>query len=300
MSYEYIESPNKSDRKGNQVKGLIAHFTAGGEMNGTVRYMCNKVRVPKAQQGKTGPGYVTVNGITYYDSRSSAHYVTGREGRTVMLVPENMSAWHSGSSNTKPTLNGRGNLNLWTIGHEICNWGPLRKDGDKFFTNAGNWSSPYTGPEPVSVPREMPKELSAGYKLGDGTLAFPEHIIEWWEPYTDEQVKATIALWKEIVNRYNLQIKDIAGHEDVDPTRKCDPGAAFPWDDILKEVFPALAETKKSDLLYPSPKETPEVIDDVSGVESPMEVSMAERMFNDDRGKAKKGICASLLSLILK
>jgi len=300
MSYEFIESPNQSGRKGNQVAGLIAHFTAGGEMNGTVRYMCNKVRVPKAQQGKTGPGYVTINGITYYNARASAHYITGRDGRTVMLVPENMSAWHAGSNNTKPTLNGRGNLNLWTIGHEICNWGPLRKVGDKFFTNAANWSHPYVGPEPVSVPRTMPKELSAGYKLGDGALAFPEHTIEWWEPYTEEQIKATITLWTEIVNRYNLHVKDIAGHEDVDPTRKCDPGAAFSWDDILGEVFKSPSEPKKSDLLYPSAKEIDSVAIDTADIESSVEVDMAERMFDDNRAKPKKGICSSLLSLLLK
>jgi len=245
MTYEYIPSPNKSDREGHQVSGLIAHFTAGGSLNSTVRYMCNLIKAPDSVTS----GVVINNGVKYYDAQASCHYMTGREGKTVRLVPDNEAAWHAGSKTTKPELNGKRSLNLWTIGHEICNWGGLLKRGDKFYCWPSNWTKEYKGPNPVCVLRKCPPALSDPfYRVGgkdDGSLLFAEGIIEYWEPYTDEQIKAVIKLWKEIIERYDISREWIAGHEAVDPTRKIDPGPAFPWDDIFAELYPPNIDKKK-------------------------------------------------------
>jgi N-acetyl-anhydromuramyl-L-alanine amidase AmpD len=255
MTYEYIESPNKSSRKGHQVGGIIGHFTAWGEMNGTIRYMCNKIKAPT----NLNRGVIVVNGVKYYNAKAAAHYMTGRTGRTVMLVPENEAAWHAGSRTTKPQLNGKGSLNLWTIGHEICNWGGLRKAGDKFFCWPNNWTYEYKGPAPVHCPKRYNIALTDdSYRLQDGRLAFEEGNIEYWEPYTEEAIKATIKLWGEIIDRYQISQEWIAGHEHVDPNRKIDPGPVFPWKRIVDELYPPQRpEVDTPDLLFTIPEGEP-------------------------------------------
>jgi N-acetyl-anhydromuramyl-L-alanine amidase AmpD len=288
MPYEFIESPNCSGRNGNQVSGLIAHFTAAGSMNDTVRYMCNKIRAP---EGKSGKGFIIINGITYYDAKAAAHYITDRDGRTVQLVRENMAAWHAGSSTTKPKLNGKGNLNLWTIGHEICNWGALRKDGEKYYCWPNNWTQPYTGPEPIYFLKDC-KEVASAYLFKDGRKVFPTGMIEYWEPYTEEQIISIITLWSEIVTRYGITREWIAGHDAVDPTRKIDPGPMFPWDEIFDEIY---KDKQKSDMLHPDlPKQTSDIVKHQT-----LEDQLAIRQFNDDRSK-ECGVLNTLTKIFLK
>lgn len=296
--YEYLPSPNQSSRKGHQVGGIIAHFTAGGSVGGTARYMCNKIRVPKSLQGRTGKGFVVYDDITYYNARAAAHYITGRPDeerkvRTIRLVSENRSAWHAGSATTKPKLNDKGSLNLWTLGHEICNWGGLRKEGDRFYCWPNNWTKEYTGPDPVYVSRVV-GTVAEGYIRADGSPAFPNNLIEWWEPYQSETIEAVITLWKEIVGRYDITREWIVGHEDVDPTRKIDPGPAFPWEKVLDAVFPK-KKKEKSDLLYAE-----EPSEDITSGELGVEVATAEKYLEDDRSITKQGIYGSLLNMFFE
>lgn len=241
MTYQFCESPNKSSRQGNSVLGLIAHFTAGGNFDDTVRYLCNRAKAP---QGTTS-GIVVVDGQKYYDAKAAAHYVTSRpEGperkvRTVQLVKEEEAAWHAGSKTTTPALNGKKNVNLWSIGHEICNWGGLRKVGDRFYCWPGNWSYEYRGPTPVKIPKMydfIKKDKS--YTDKDGKAIFPDGVIEWWEPYQEETIQAVTALWKDVIARNSIAREWITGHETVDPARKTDPGPAFPWERILAAIYP--------------------------------------------------------------
>ena len=276
MIYEYIASPNKSSRKGNQVSGIIAHFTAGGSLNSTVRYMCNKI----------------INEATGepYNAQASSHYITGRDGTTISLVKESMAAWHAGSRTTKPKLKGKGSLNLWTIGHEICNWGGLLKRGDEFFCWPNNWTKRYEGPTPSYVLRKCdPAVHDKFYRAGgqnDGKLLFPKGIIEYWEPYTEEQIKAVITLWKELVERYEIGHEWIAGHEKVDPTRKIDPGPAFPWVEILDAVYPA-PRLMDDDLV-------PELLRPIDS-EGIYELSLQAK-----ESRKEIGICSRIISSILK
>ncbi len=50
-----------------------------------------------------------------------------------------------------------------------------------------------------------------------------------WEPYSEAQIAAVIALVGDIVRRYRLPPTAIVGHADIAPERKIDPGPAFPW-----------------------------------------------------------------------
>lgn len=47
--------------------------------------------------------------------------------------------------------------------------------------------------------------------------------------YTNKQIRALVALLKELVCRYKIRKENIIGHSDIAPTRKPDPGAGFPW-----------------------------------------------------------------------
>ena len=49
------------------------------------------------------------------------------------------------------------------------------------------------------------------------------------EPYPKQQIDSLIKLSKEIIHRYRIKPHNIIGHSDSAPTRKPDPGQAFPW-----------------------------------------------------------------------
>lgn len=53
--------------------------------------------------------------------------------------------------------------------------------------------------------------------------------------YPEVQMKAVIALSKEIVNRYNIAPFCVVGHSDISPGRKIDPGPHFSWVALHKE-----------------------------------------------------------------
>lgn len=48
-------------------------------------------------------------------------------------------------------------------------------------------------------------------------------------PYPDAQVKAVIALVRDIAQRLGIRPERILGHSDIAPARKSDPGEYFPW-----------------------------------------------------------------------
>ncbi len=48
-------------------------------------------------------------------------------------------------------------------------------------------------------------------------------------PYHDAQILAVIKLAKEIIDRHDIQARNIVGHSDIAPERKEDPGEHFPW-----------------------------------------------------------------------
>jgi N-acetyl-anhydromuramyl-L-alanine amidase AmpD len=217
-------SPNCEGRGGKDVIGIILHFTAGGDSEGTVRWFMNP------------------------DANVSAHYVVSRSGKIIRMVREEMSAWHAGSSTTVPKLNGVKGLNQKTIGIEICNWGWLLKAEeraivtvnnktyerqiDQFYTRLRKWTYPFKGS--VAHHKVTSKVLTKGknpFPLGD--------TCYHWETFHEDQLAAVVWLIKDILTRYpNITREWIARHQDVDPTRKLDTGPAFPLNNILDEVFP--------------------------------------------------------------
>jgi N-acetylmuramoyl-L-alanine amidase len=185
---DWRPSPHHSSRRGRRVAAIVYHYTAGPTQAGTVSWFQNP------------------------QSRVSAHYVIGRNGRIVQMVRLNRAAWHAGRS----ILAGRRGVNRFSIGIEIVNWGQLRRRGQRyrrrgvrrrcahpFCTRTGRR---YTGQAPIRARGR------------------------YWEPYTQAQYRSLIRLTRYLVARYPT-ITHITGHEDIalPRGRKTDPGGAFDW-----------------------------------------------------------------------
>jgi len=123
LSIEFIESPNQSLRRGQEINLLVIHYTASGDLESTVRWFENPT------------------------ANASAHYVIGVDGKIVQMVEEEKKAWHAGKSKWK----GQENCNNFSIGIELVNWGILKKKGGQYLCWPKGYTAPYSGPEPVKA-----------------------------------------------------------------------------------------------------------------------------------------------------
>lgn len=70
----WTPSPNHSPRRATEITAIIYHYTASGAQADTVKYFQDRA------------------------SKVSAHYVLGRDGKVVQMVPLDQAAWHAGVS----------------------------------------------------------------------------------------------------------------------------------------------------------------------------------------------------------
>lgn len=140
------------------------------------------------------------------DYEVSAHLVVGRDGSITQLVPFDTVAWHAGTSRWK----GRSGYNKYSIGIEIDNAGCLTKTVD------GKYSSWFN------------KKYAAADVIE--AVHRNETTSRFWHRYTEKQVNAVIELCQILAKTYH--IKEILGHEEINPTGKQDPGPAFPLDKL--------------------------------------------------------------------
>lgn len=165
-------------------------------------------------------------------AKASAHLVIGKDGKVIQLVPFNVVAWHAGESSWR---NARGEtlvgLNRHSIGIELDNPGRVVRQG-------GKWRS-----------------LSLGTMYTDSQVVEATHKHEsnpsGWVVYPAAQLETARELSALLVQHYSL--KDVLGHEDIAPSRKADPGPAFPMASFRGQIFgrqvddppdyPALATT---------------------------------------------------------
>lgn len=128
---------------------------------------------------------------------ASAHIVIDRDGSVFQCRPFNMTAGHAGVSRWVDRTSGveYKNLNSNTIGIELAN------GGDTYPTKFSKLSP-----------------VKAKHKNGG-----PERE---WEAYTPEQLAAAEEVCQAIYRRYHID--DVLGHDEIAPSRKTDPGPAFP------------------------------------------------------------------------
>lgn len=201
-----ILSPNKHTGRLPQwpVSGLVIHFTAAGSGKATADYF-SKVEVSWKEGGVTKTAKVS----------ASAHLVIDRPGTTYLCVPFTDRAWHAGPATLWKGKKTPTNVNNFTIGIELANWGPLTKQADGTFRTYNNRK--YIGVTPF----ESVKDGKATY----------------WEPYTEEMLTELVKVTKTIIKEFPaIGREDITGHEHIQGN-KSDPGPAFPWTSYLDAVF---------------------------------------------------------------
>lgn len=158
---------------------------------------------------------------------------------------------------------GMSSINYWRqLGNGVCAHLVIERDGtvrqcrpfNRTCGHAGRsrWTDPNTGKSYSGL-----NSCSIGIELANGGSSYPTKfsslppvrarhknggpLIEW-ERYTKEQLEACVEVSKALVKRYNLD--DVVGHDDIAPTRKTDPGPAFPMGD-LREACGLPREVKR-------------------------------------------------------
>ena len=186
-------SPNTPGRfQSGSPDTIVIHFTAGSSLASSV------------------------NVLTNADSGVSAHFVVGRNGDIVQMLPTNKIAWHAGESHYE----GRSGLNQYSIGIELDNAGQLKARGDGTFES---WFGEIFGENEVLAAQHA-NQQSIGY----------------WHKYTEVQIARTLSICKTLSSYYD--ISTVVGHEEIAPARKVDPGPAFPL-----QKFKALVLQSESD-----------------------------------------------------
>lgn len=186
-------SPNTPGRfQSGSPDTIVIHFTAGSSLASSV------------------------NVLTNADSGVSAHFVVGRNGDIVQMLPTNKIAWHAGESHYE----GRSGLNQYSIGIELDNAGQLKARGDGTYES---WFGEVYGENEVLAAQHA-NQQSIGY----------------WHKYTDVQIARTLSICKVLCSYYD--ISTVVGHEEIAPARKVDPGPAFPL-----QKFKALVLQSESD-----------------------------------------------------
>ncbi len=151
----------------------------------------------------------SIEGWQEKDDGVLAHLVIDRDGTIYQCRPFNRTCGHAGDSewtdpNTGTTYY---DLNSCSIGIELANAADMKRDPDVY--------PDYLMGELAGKP--IPRFLAAHKNGGPETE---------WEVYPPAQVAACEAVSKALVARYNLD--DIAGHDDIAPDRKVDPGPCYP------------------------------------------------------------------------
>lgn len=80
---------------------------------------------------------------------------------------------------------------------------------------------------------------SIGIELSNQTLG--------QTPYNEPQIEKLIHFLKKLIRKYNIEPQNIVGHSDIAPTRKPDPGLAFPWKKLARNGIGLWYEPKNAD-----------------------------------------------------
>ena len=142
--------------------------------------------------------------------QASAHLVIGRDGSLYQLLPFDTIGWHAGIS----SYAGRDSWNNYSIGIELDNAGNLTKTGHQYVAWFGG---KYSGDDVMAAVHR--NELTPRY----------------WHVYTQIQIAMCEMICRTLIEKY--AISQIVGHEEISPTRKIDPGPAFPLDKFREKLL---------------------------------------------------------------
>jgi len=165
----------------------------------------------------------------------SVPFVLARSGGIYNLFPSSKWSYHLG----KGAFGGNGTRSKASVGIEISNIGPLRRDGDVLLTA-------YSKPDRKDV-----------YCTAEQKDAFVEAPFRGWDcfaTYTDAQYESLITLLRYLTARWKIPrkflpvskrfvaseeaatFKGIVSHVNFRATGKTDIGPAFDWDRVISGV----------------------------------------------------------------
>lgn len=186
-----IRSHRLENEEGNQVP-FVRSPNQGGMFN--PRYL-----IMHYTAGRNAAS--SIQWLTNRDARASAHIVIGRDGSVTQLVGFNRRAWHAGQSE----WNGLVGMSRHSIGIELDNAGVMTRRNGRWFA----WFNEAYPDEEVVEATHKHHTTSKG-----------------WHSFTPIQLRVATGVATAIVRKYSLL--DVIGHDDISPTRKVDPGPAFP------------------------------------------------------------------------
>lgn len=173
--------------------------------------------------GKLAPQYLVIHytaattargSISWFlnnAAKASAHLLIDRDGSVIQFAPFNLITWHAGQSE----WNGLKGMNNYSIGIELVNGGRLSKSGESWL---------------CSVDKKQ---------VADADVVIATHKNEdveaAWHAYTEKQLQVAAEIATLLLSTYKL--KNVLGHEDIAPHRKCDPGPAFPMANFRSKVL---------------------------------------------------------------
>jgi N-acetyl-anhydromuramyl-L-alanine amidase AmpD len=150
---------------------------------------------------------------------SSAHFVVDRDGTVWQLSDLSRVTWHAGKSSWKDAKGKKvEHINDYGVGIEVANWGFWRKE----------------------IAKHVPDPAKAGWLKAKHPNGGP---IQWWEPYQEKQMAVLEDLTRWLLKAFP-KIHCVVGHEQIAPSRKVDPGPAFPWGRV-KALLPKKASPAK-------------------------------------------------------
>lgn len=133
-------------------------------------------------------GNGNAEGVSRYwngnDSRIATAFIIGENGTIVQCFSSKHWAWHLGIDQEDFVRNGAkySNLNKTSVGIEVCNWGYLKKKGDKYYNYAGGVVNP-------SYVTELDQPYK-GYK--------------YWYKYSDAQIESLRQLVVYLCDTYDV------------------------------------------------------------------------------------------------
>jgi len=133
-------------------------------------------------------GNGNAEGVSRYwngnDSRIATAFIIGENGTIVQCFSSKHWAWHLGIDQEDFARNGAkySNLNKLSVGIEVCNWGYLKKKGDKYYNYAGGVVNP-----------SYVTELETPYKG-----------YKYWYKYSDAQIESLRQLVVYLCETYNI------------------------------------------------------------------------------------------------
>lgn len=132
---------------------------------------------------------------------ASAHIVIDRDGTVYQCRPFNRTCGHAGRSKWTDPNTGKKytGCNAFSVGIELANGG-------------STYPTKFSKLDPIRARHRN------GGPMSD------------WERFPQAQIAACESVTKLLVDRYNLD--DITGHDCIAPSRKDDPGPAFPMREL--------------------------------------------------------------------